>query len=245
MTFVITYDVCHKFVLTRLVRTVMASRRLVLRRVLARKVFRRERVFRDRINPLERYDDRELIDRYRFRRVDILWLTELIGDDIDHPLPRQGSLPPVLQLCIALQYYATGSFYVLIGDLHGVSERTVGRVVDRVSRALAGKVDDFVRLPTQGEADTAMVSFYQRGGFPNVWGAIDCTQIPIVCPNEFESVYTNRFGEYSINVQLVCNHELIIVNCAVRWPGSVNDARILKESCLHHFLELVPRPLAG
>ena len=37
-----------------------------------RRLFRRERVFRDRMNPFDRFDEREMLERYRFGKED-LW----------------------------------------------------------------------------------------------------------------------------------------------------------------------------
>uniref|UniRef100_A0AAY5KR23 Putative nuclease HARBI1 n=1 Tax=Esox lucius TaxID=8010 RepID=A0AAY5KR23_ESOLU len=55
------------------------------------------------------------------------------------------------------------------------------------------------------------------------------------CENEWE--FINRKGRHSINVQLVCDPDLIITNCFVKWPGSVHDARILRESALYRDLQ--------
>ena len=44
---------------------------------------RRERIFRNRINPLEIYDDLELIERFRFDRRTILQITQLLQDDLE------------------------------------------------------------------------------------------------------------------------------------------------------------------
>uniref|UniRef100_A0AAY5LA12 Putative nuclease HARBI1 n=1 Tax=Esox lucius TaxID=8010 RepID=A0AAY5LA12_ESOLU len=49
--------------------------------------------------------------------------------------------------------------------------------------------------------------------------------------------FINRKGRHSIDVQLVCDADLIITNCVVKWPGSVHDARILRESALHRDLQ--------
>jgi hypothetical protein len=35
---------------------------------------------------------------------------------------------------------------------------------------------------------------------------------------------------HSINIQLNCDADLVIMNAVVRWPGSVHDARILVNS---------------
>ena len=212
---------------------------------LVRRHIRRERIFRDRTNPLDLYDDVDLMSRFRFRRADILDLCDIIDDDIDHPLPRQGSLPSVMQLMIALRFYASGSFQEVVGDTFGVSKRTVGRVIERVSRALSGRLDEYVRLPAQRDADKTMDNFFAMAHFPNVIGCIDCTHIKIIAPNHNEHEYVNRRGKHSINVQVICDSDMIIINCVVRWPGSVHDARILRESTIFAMFETVPRPLSG
>ena len=43
---------------------------------------RKERIFRDRTNPLEMYDDLELIEKFRFDRRTILHINQLLEDDL-------------------------------------------------------------------------------------------------------------------------------------------------------------------
>ncbi|XP_071380127.1 putative nuclease HARBI1 [Centroberyx affinis] len=62
-------------------------------------------------------------------------------------------------------------------------------------------------------------------------------------PHEREWEFVNRKGRHSINVQLVVNADLIITNCVVKWPGSVHDARLLRES--HIFRHLQQKPPDG
>ncbi len=80
-------------------------------------------------------------------------------------------------------------------------------------------------------------SFFLLGNMPNTIGAIDCTHVHIQAPRENEWEFINRKGRHSINVQLVCDADLIITNCVVKWPGSVHDARILRESALYRDLQ--------
>ena len=47
-----------------------------------RRNLRRNRVFRDRKNPLDMYDDVELYDKFRFRRHDILTNVDELLDDL-------------------------------------------------------------------------------------------------------------------------------------------------------------------
>ncbi|KAF4092485.1 hypothetical protein AMELA_G00021330 [Ameiurus melas] len=79
-------------------------------------------------------------------------------------------------------------------------------------------------------------------GFPNVVGCIDGTHIPIIAPSENEVDYVNRRSIHSINVQIICDAAHIITNVEAKWPGSVHDARMYRESTLSNRLEREPEP---
>lgn len=143
------------------------------------------------------------------------------------------------QVLIALRFYACGSFHQVIGDGVCVQKSTVSSVVHRVSSVLASLVNQFVTFPTNPE----QTRFYEMGKMPNTVGVIDCTHVHIQAPHEREWEFVNRKGRHSINVQLVGNADLIITNCVVKWPGSVHDARILRES--HIFRNLQQNPPDG
>ena len=97
------------------------------------KSFRKQRVFRDRTNPLEAYDDREFFDRFRIRKEEMLTLHEELKSKLEYPQPRKGALPAILQLVIAVRFYACGSFLGVIGDIHGVSKATAWKTLHRVT----------------------------------------------------------------------------------------------------------------
>ena len=67
----------------------------------------------------------------------------------------------------------------------------------------------------------------RRPGISNVLGCIDGTQVRIIGPSRNEHEYVNRRGKHSINVQIVCDANLRVINCVVKNPGSVHDARML------------------
>ncbi|XP_056598305.1 putative nuclease HARBI1 [Triplophysa dalaica] len=69
-------------------------------------------------------------------------------------------------------------------------------------------------------------------GFPNVIGCLDGTHIPIIAPSQNEADYVNRKSIHSINVQIICDAAHIITNVEAKWPGSVHDSRIYRESSL-------------
>ena len=61
--------------------------------------------------------------------------------------------------------------------------------------------------------------------------------MPVKPPKEHREQFKNRHGYFSLNVQIVVNHRGFITNYSVRWPGSVHDSRILKESDLQQVLD--------
>lgn len=79
---------------------------------------RRNRIFRDRLNPLDAYDDHELLYRYRMSRQTLMRVIDMVRDDIVHETQRSYALTPEQQTFAAIRYYATGSFQTVVGDSH-------------------------------------------------------------------------------------------------------------------------------
>lgn len=162
------------------------------------------RRFRDRLNPMELFSDREFLARYRFSKATVASLLEML------PLEASASnrglpVPPMLQLLIALRFYGAGTFQVVTGDLVNVSQPTVCRVVRRVSRLIANTLfRRIVKFPdSAADSDDVTLEFYQMKKFPGVTGCIDCTHVRIKGPGGPNGeVYRNRKGYFSINVQV-------------------------------------------
>ena len=66
--------------------------------------------------------------------------------------------------------------------------------------------------------------FFRIANFPNVIGIIDGTHIPIVAPPVDEEVYINRKNFHSLNIQVVCDADYIIMDFCNRFPGSTHDS---------------------
>ena len=73
-----------------------------------RYALRRERLYRDRMNPLQRYDNVEIKRLFRFERVNISQITNNLQHIIEHSSNRNNALSPLHQVCVALRFYATG-----------------------------------------------------------------------------------------------------------------------------------------
>lgn len=148
-------------------------------------------------------------------------------------IQRSDCISPMLQLLIALRFYATGSFQAVIGDTANVSKATVCRVTGRVSTAIALLRQQYVYMPTPQQRPSVASRFHDIARFPRIIGAVDCTHVKINSPggNRAE-LYRNRKGFFSVNVQAICDANLRIRSLIARWPGSVHDTTIWNDSPL-------------
>ena len=65
------------------------------------------------------YNDDDFIKRYKFSKGTVMMLADNIGDYLQRKQQKASNLSPVLQVMIALRFYATGSFLKLVGDTFG------------------------------------------------------------------------------------------------------------------------------
>ena len=105
--------------------------------LFARRNFPRQRIFQDCLNPMDMYNDFEMWYRFRFHRQEELELMDELSNATDHPLPRKGSLLPVMQVLVAPQFYTTGSFQIVIADMFGIDRASVSRIIHGVSDCLS------------------------------------------------------------------------------------------------------------
>lgn len=83
----------------------------------------------------------------------------------------------------ALLFYATGGHQINIGDFMCMDQSTVSRIVKKVSEAIAGLRNRFIKMPaTEQERITCKNNFYQIARFPRVIGCVDGTHIKIQSP---------------------------------------------------------------
>ncbi|XP_060720063.1 LOW QUALITY PROTEIN: putative nuclease HARBI1 [Tachysurus vachellii] len=193
--------------------------------------FRRERVIRPHIDVFA-YPNEYLTERYRFSKDSLVYLTRLLKPHIANVTNRVSALSTENILCIALRFFASGYFLYSVGDSEHVGKATVCRAVRTVCLALKQFLPMFVQFPGHKPLLVIKDEFHRVAGFPNVTGCIDGTHIPIKAPPINEGDYVNRKSIHSINVQVICESIQITTNVEAKWPGSVHDARIFRESSL-------------
>ena len=102
-------------------------------------------------NPMEVFNDRAIIERYRLPREAIRQLLEATGEDLRRSTRRSFALTAETQLLAALRFFATGSFLQVVGDGHGLCKASVSRSVQAVTDCLLRLVPEHLTFPTREE----------------------------------------------------------------------------------------------
>ena len=112
----------------------------------------RRRIYHERVNPLDQWDDSDFKKRFRMRKSSFHKLLGLIENELTFISNRNNPVSPSLQLLIAIRYYACGTFQQVCGDLVRISQPTMSRVVKKVSIAIAKMLPRFIKFPSKEQA---------------------------------------------------------------------------------------------
>ena len=144
------------------------------------------------------------------------------------------AVPVEKRLAIFLWRLATGNSYRSIGKLFGVGKSTVIKIFRQGIASIIPLANNFIKFPkTTFETSEAMKRFqeFTECKIPQVVGAIDGTHIEIMAPStDSKADYYSRKQRYTINTQAIVGSNLIFLDVATGFPGSVHDARILRSS---------------
>lgn len=99
------------------------------------------------------------------------------------------------------------------------------------SAAISKLLGEEIRWPEANVVDIPQ-AFMNLANFPRVAGCVDGTLVQIDGPQQNEPAFVDRHGNHSINAMFVAGPDLQFFYASARWPGSVNDARILRNSSL-------------
>ncbi|XP_048845582.1 putative nuclease HARBI1 [Brienomyrus brachyistius] len=210
---------------------------LALLEDIARSQIRRERVFRDRSDFFSN-DDWWLISRFRLPRAILMELCNELAPTLERPTSRNHAVPVQLQVLTTLGFLATGTYQRELADRSGISQPTMSSFIPQVVAGINRLSSQHIKFPCGVDVQANIkTQFAAMSGFPNVIGAIDCTHIAIKAPSENEATFLNKKQFYSINVQLICDANMVLTNVVARWPGSTHDALILQKSSVGRSLE--------
>ena len=158
------------------------------------------------------------MSRYRLPRGVLLDLCEELRPALERPTRRNHAVPVSVQVLATLGFLATGTFQREMADRSGLSQSTLSRVIPAVLGGVIGLTQQHIQFPfTVGEQANSKAQFAAVSGFPNVIGAIDCTHVAIRAPSVDEAVYVNRKHYHSLNVQIICDANMLLTNVVARW----------------------------
>ncbi|XP_063884700.1 putative nuclease HARBI1 [Scylla paramamosain] len=132
---------------------------------------RRQRVYRQQLDVFNKYNDDELIKRFRMNRAGIITVADLVRDKLQSRTERNQPLSPETKVAITLRYLATGKMQQCSSDDFGTSQATISRVITQTLDALSEPdiVTQFVKFPlTRQEVQVKQVEFMEDYRFPGV-----------------------------------------------------------------------------
>jgi nuclease HARBI1 len=203
---------------------------------------RRKKVFRPRIN-FSFDSESQFLERFRIGTEEFEFVLSLVGPHLQHRSNKNKALAPNHQLLTALHWLGNGGQYHGVADMHGLSKATVCRAIGRVISAINKHIFHVV-VKWPEKCDEIAIQFLKKGGFPLVCGCVDGTLINIDAPHENEASFVDRHGNHSLNCMMVCGPDYAFYFVSARWPGSVHDARVLRNSSLATKFESGWRPFS-
>jgi hypothetical protein len=148
---------------------------------------------------------------------------------------RKG-VPKDKLLAIFLYRMATLETCRELGVVFGVSDSTVVRATEVITKAIVVALATRIRFPSTPEVPHIASALYKRrveAGYraiPGAFAAIDGTYIKIPKPRGDPVSFFNRKSYYSINMQAVVIHDLRFIDVHIGAPGSTHDARMFRQS---------------
>ena len=218
----------------------MAARQILAHDRRNRHFLRRDRIFRDRTNPLDTLTDGELLGKYRLTRQGIIFLCNMLQEQLGRSTQRSHAIPVPLQVMTGLHFLACGSFQQVIGDSMdiGLSQASVSRIVSRFVSKLSDVRNEFIKFPTSASRiQHNQNKFFNQHHIPDIVRLIDSTHIQIIAPHANEEVYVNRLNYHSINTKIIVDFDCRITNVVAKWPGSVHDSTIVNNSLVKSYFE--------
>lgn len=183
----------------------------------------------------EEFDEEEWMQNFRMSRATFTMLCDKLR-------PYSSKKDTRLRKCIAMERrialciwrLATNSSYREIGHLFGVSTASACIITNSICSTLVKYImPRYVRLPQGDRVMQTVNGFEDRWGFPQCFGAIDGTHIPIIAPQQYHSDYFNRKGWHSVVMQGIVDHSYRFTDVLIGWPGRVHDARIFANSSIY------------
>ncbi|CAH2090586.1 unnamed protein product [Euphydryas editha] len=148
-------------------------------------------------------------------------------------------IPLEIKVLCTLSFLATGSYQRVVGVAQHLTQHTTSRCIREVVDALNHRniIKRWITFPqTPQERSRIKEQFQRKFNLPGVIGCIDCTHISIVKPTDSEHLFYNRKGYHSLNIQMICDHNLLILNVNSKFGGATHDSHIWSASEIEPYM---------
>ena len=125
-----------------------------------------------------------------------------------------------------------------IGPVFNFGKSTVIEAVQDVVGALYELKDEHIHFPeTVAETADSTQTFRDLFRLPNIVGAIDGTHIRINALRESAVDYFSRYQQHDFGIKAVADGNILFLDFSAGYPGSMHDARILRNNTLYQRAE--------
>ena len=161
-------------------------------------------------------------------------LLDILRDRIQRQDSRfRNCIPAEKVLAIGLHRLAHGIPYHVLGTSLNVGKSTAIEATQDVVGALYELRNEHIHFPeTEEESLKSIATFRDLSRLPNIVGAIDGTHVRIIAPINNAADYYSRYQHYDFIIQAVADGQKIFLDFASGYPGSMHDARVLRNSTL-------------
>lgn len=138
-----------------------------------------------------------------------------------------------IEILVFLYWLAHATSYPVVSKAFDIPKSTVHDIVHRMCKAVVGLMPRVVTFPTDEGLQDVSDGFAQLAGSPAfrvAVGAIDGCHVRIKAPSVDAACYFNRKLFHSVQLQAICDHQGRFLDVFVGYPGSVHDARVLRNS---------------
>ncbi|GLJ06430.1 hypothetical protein SUGI_0039060 [Cryptomeria japonica] len=142
------------------------------------------------------------------------------------------------QVAIALKRLASGESQLSVGEAFGVGQSIVSQVTWKFVEVMEEHGLQHLKWPDASEMEKIKGNFERIQGMPNCCGVIDVTHIVMsLASSEASAVWHDHESNYSMLLQAVVDPDMKFRDILTGWPGSLNDYRLLKNSCFFRLCE--------
>lgn len=143
-------------------------------------------------------------------------------------------ISPERVVAIAIYRLAHGGTYENAGVAMNVGKTTAYEAFWDVVERLHETRGEYIKFPTTvAETAAEIETFEPYSDLPNIVGAIDGTHIKIKRPRQSGHDYFSRYHQHDVVTQAIVNGKMLFLEVATGFPGSMHDARVLRNTVIY------------